>query len=62
MWIFFKFFILIDIHFEFAFEHFFDPKEEIETIVSILSPGGVIGIMTLRYDKNTDFKIICVSW
>lgn len=39
-----------------SFEHFFNPKEEIETIVSLLSPGGVLGVMTLRYDERTDFQ------
>lgn len=41
-----------------SFEHFFNPKDEIDTMVSLLTPGGIIGIMTLRYDDNTDFQ----SW
>lgn len=39
-----------------VFEHFSYPKEDIETILSLLSPGGIVGIMTLRHNQDTDFK------
>lgn len=39
-----------------SFEHFFEPRREIETIMSILAPRGVLGVMTLRYDETTDLR------
>ena len=41
-----------------VFEHFYNPKEEIEMLISKLNKNGVLLIMTLLYNENIDFK----SW
>lgn len=37
-----------------VFEHFYNPKEEVEKLLSILNPKGQLLIMTLIYDSQTD--------
>lgn len=39
-----------------VFEHFYNPKQEIEQLLSILKPTGSLLIMTLIYDFQADFK------
>lgn len=41
-----------------AAEHFYSPKNEFEHLVSMLKPSGGIGIVTLLYREELDFK----SW
>ena len=41
-----------------VFEHFRNPKKEIDRLVSMLNPGGALLIMTLLYDNSIDFA----SW
>ncbi|WP_375561978.1 class I SAM-dependent methyltransferase [Bernardetia sp. OM2101] len=37
-----------------VFEHFYNPKQELEKLLSILKPTGSLLIMTLVYDVETD--------
>ncbi|WP_338766996.1 class I SAM-dependent methyltransferase [Bernardetia sp. ABR2-2B] len=37
-----------------VFEHFYNPKQELEKLLSILHPKGALLIMTLVYDAETD--------
>ncbi len=37
-----------------VFEHFYNPKEELEKLLSILRPKGELLIMTLIFDSETD--------
>lgn len=37
-----------------VFEHFYQPKQEIEKLLSILNPNGSLLIMTHIYDSETD--------
>ena len=39
-----------------VFEHFHNPKKEIDRLVSILNTNGVLLIMTMLYDDQIDFK------
>lgn len=39
-----------------VFEHFYNPKQEIEKLLSILKPTGSLLVMTLIYDFEVDFK------
>jgi hypothetical protein len=39
-----------------VFEHFHNPKKELEIIFSLIDRGGFLGIMTERYTAETDFK------
>lgn len=39
-----------------VFEHFYEPKQEIEKLLLLLKPNGKLYIMTHLYDKKTDFK------
>ncbi len=39
-----------------VFEHFYNPKQELEKLLSILKPNGSLLIMTLIYDFEVDFK------
>lgn len=41
-----------------VFEHFQNPQKELETIISHLERGGLLGVMTERYNKRTTFA----SW
>ena len=41
-----------------VFEHFYNPKKEIDMLISKLNKNGVLLIMTLLYNENIDFK----SW
>jgi len=41
-----------------VFEHFYNPKQEIDRLVSLLKPNGVLLIMTLIYNNEIDFN----SW
>ncbi|MFW6348537.1 MAG: class I SAM-dependent methyltransferase [Cyclonatronaceae bacterium] len=38
-----------------CFEHFFAPHEELQTLGSLLKPGGLLIIMTLFWQQKTDF-------
>ncbi len=38
-----------------AAEHFYKPAEEFERLVSLLRPGGILGIMTSLWDETIDF-------
>ncbi|MGE4347903.1 MAG: class I SAM-dependent methyltransferase [Flavobacteriaceae bacterium] len=38
-----------------VFEHFYQPKQEIEKLIQLLKPNGMLYIMTLLYDSKTDF-------
>ena len=37
-------------------EHFYNPNKEFSLLAKLLKPGGWLGIMTTRYDANTDFQ------
>ena len=39
-----------------VFEHFYDPKQEIEKLLELLKPGGRLYIMTHLYDFEIDFE------
>ncbi len=39
-----------------AFEHFHNPKQEIEKLLGLLKPNGKLIIMTHLYDESKDFK------
>lgn len=39
-----------------VFEHFYQPKQEIEKLSLLLKPGGYIYIMTYLYHNGIDFK------
>lgn len=39
-----------------VFEHFNQPKQEIEKLVQLLKPGGRLYIMTQLYNSNINFK------
>jgi hypothetical protein len=39
-----------------VFEHFHNPKKELEIILSLIDQNGYLGIMTERYKKETNFK------
>lgn len=39
-----------------TFEHLYDPKGELRQILSFLDAKGVLGVMTLRADEDTDFS------
>ena len=39
-----------------VFEHFYNPKQEIEKLLSILKPTGSLLVMSLIYDFEVDFK------
>ena len=39
-----------------VFEHFYNPKQEIEKLVQILKPDGRLYIMTHLYNPDIDFK------
>ena len=41
-----------------AFEHFAEPRRELERIGGLLRPGGVLAVMTLLHRPGTDFE----SW
>lgn len=41
-----------------VFEHFYNPKEEINKLISLLNNNGVLLIMTLLYNNQIDFN----SW
>ncbi len=38
-----------------CFEHFFNPQKELATIVSLLKPGGYLGIMTEQWESLDRF-------
>ena len=38
-----------------VFEHFYEPKQEIEKLLHLLKPGGRLYIMTHLYNKKIDF-------
>ncbi|MDC1162201.1 class I SAM-dependent methyltransferase [Tenacibaculum sp.] len=40
-----------------VFEHFYNPKKEIEKLTSLLQPNGMLLIMTMLYDDNFDFNM-----
>lgn len=37
-------------------EHFYHPHKEFSALAELLNPGGWLGLMTTRYDANTDFQ------
>mgnify|MGYP001291919041 FL=1 len=39
-----------------VFEHFYNPKEEIEKLLSLLKPNGLLYIMTHLYSTDIDFE------
>lgn len=39
-----------------TFEHFHDPRKELEKISSLLNEGGILGIMTELWKTETDFE------
>ncbi len=39
-----------------VFEHFYNPKLEIENLIDLLNNNGMLLIMTLLYDKEIEFK------
>jgi len=39
-----------------ALEHFHNPKEELETIISLIDTHGYLGIITERYSDKTNLK------
>jgi len=39
-----------------CFEHFVDPAAELDLIQTLLKPGGVLTVMTERWDDKTDFS------
>jgi hypothetical protein len=39
-----------------VFEHFYEPKLEIDRLISLLNENGSLLIMTMLYNKNIDFK------
>ncbi|MAP81085.1 MAG: 2-polyprenyl-3-methyl-5-hydroxy-6-metoxy-1,4-benzoquinol methylase [Aequorivita sp.] len=39
-----------------VFEHFFNPKKEIEKLIQLLKPNGHLYVMTHLYSENIDFS------
>lgn len=39
-----------------VFEHFYEPKQEIEKLLELLKPGGLLYIMTHLYSTDIDFE------
>lgn len=39
-----------------CFEHFAEPRQDIQKVLSLLRPGGILAIMTELWDNSTDFK------
>ncbi len=39
-----------------VFEHFFEPKKELELLLNLLNPQGYLGVMTKLYNESIDFN------